>query len=87
MKFTLSWLKDHLETTATGPEIVAAMTMAGLEVEHVIDPATKLAAVHGLPRSSRPCSIPTPTACASARSTPSTAARRSSAARRTPAWA
>ncbi|ATC32685.1 phenylalanine--tRNA ligase subunit beta [Caulobacter vibrioides] len=43
MKFTLSWLKDHLETTATVPEIVAAMTMAGLEVEHVIDPATKLA--------------------------------------------
>ena len=42
MKFTLSWLKDHLETTATVPEIVAAMTMAGLEVEHVIDPATKL---------------------------------------------
>jgi phenylalanyl-tRNA synthetase beta chain len=44
MKFTLSWLKDHLETTATAPEIVAAMTMAGLEVEHVTDPATKLAA-------------------------------------------
>ena len=43
MKFTLSWLKDHLETTATVPEIVAAMTMAGLEVEHVTDPATKLA--------------------------------------------
>jgi phenylalanyl-tRNA synthetase beta chain len=43
MKFTLSWLKDHLETNATVPEIVAAMTMAGLEVEHVIDPATKLA--------------------------------------------
>lgn len=42
MKFTLSWLKDHLETTATVPEIVAAMTMAGLEVEHVADPATKL---------------------------------------------
>jgi len=44
MKFTLSWLKAHLETTATAPEIVAAMTMAGLEVEHVTDPATKLAA-------------------------------------------
>src|SRR3954468_22697217 len=25
MKFTLSWLKDHLETTAAVPEIVAAM--------------------------------------------------------------
>ena len=44
MKFTLSWLKEHLDTTATVPEIVAAMTMAGLEVEGVEDPATKLAA-------------------------------------------
>ncbi|WP_421738778.1 phenylalanine--tRNA ligase subunit beta [Caulobacter sp.] len=44
MKFTLSWLKDHLETTATAADVVAAMTMAGLEVEHVTDPATKLAA-------------------------------------------
>lgn len=44
MKFTLSWLKDHLETDASVSEIVAAMTMAGLEVEHVTDPAAKLAA-------------------------------------------
>ena len=44
MKFTLSWLKDHLETTASASDVVAAMTMAGLEVEHVTDPATKLAA-------------------------------------------
>ena len=44
MKFTLSWLKDHLETTATTAEVVVAMNMAGLEVEHVDDPATKLAA-------------------------------------------
>jgi phenylalanyl-tRNA synthetase beta chain len=44
MKFTLSWLKDHLETEASATEVVAAMTMAGLEVEHVTDPATKLAA-------------------------------------------
>ncbi len=44
MKFTLSWLKDHLETTASATDVVAAMTMAGLEVEHVTDPATKLAA-------------------------------------------
>jgi phenylalanyl-tRNA synthetase beta chain len=42
MKFTLSWLKDHLETTATVAEIVDAMTMAGLEVEHVHDPAEAL---------------------------------------------
>jgi phenylalanyl-tRNA synthetase beta chain len=44
MKFTLSWLKDHLETQASVGEIVAAMTMAGLEVEHVDDPTAKLAA-------------------------------------------
>ncbi|PZQ65846.1 MAG: phenylalanine--tRNA ligase subunit beta [Phenylobacterium zucineum] len=44
MKFTLSWLKDHLETEATVDQVVDAMTMAGLEVEHVDDPATKLAA-------------------------------------------
>ena len=44
MKFTLSWLKEHLETTASAGEIVDAMTMAGLEVEHVEDPAKKLAA-------------------------------------------
>ena len=44
MKFTLSWLKDHLETDATVAQVEAAMTMAGLEVEHVGDPAAKLAA-------------------------------------------
>ena len=44
MKFTLSWLKEHLETGAETPAIIEAMTMAGLEVEHVTDPATSLAA-------------------------------------------
>ncbi|WP_304187942.1 phenylalanine--tRNA ligase subunit beta [Phenylobacterium aquaticum] len=44
MKFTLSWLKEHLDTTASAAEVVEAMTMAGLEVEHVEDPAAKLAA-------------------------------------------
>ena len=44
MKFTLSWLKDHLATSATAAEVVDAMTMAGLEVEHVEDPAAKLGA-------------------------------------------
>ncbi len=44
MKFTLSWLKEHLDTTATVDEVVEAMTMAGLEVEHVENPAAKLAA-------------------------------------------
>ncbi len=43
MKFTLSWLKDHLETEADVHRIAQAMTMAGLEVEDVLDPAAKLA--------------------------------------------
>ena len=44
MKFTLSWLREHLDTDATAAQVVEAMTMAGLEVEHVDDPASKLAA-------------------------------------------
>ncbi|MGH7025258.1 MAG: phenylalanine--tRNA ligase subunit beta [Caulobacteraceae bacterium] len=44
MKFTLSWLKEHLDTDASLGEIVEAMTMAGLEVERVEDPAARLAA-------------------------------------------
>ena len=35
MKFTLSWLKDHLETTATLEKISATLTSIGLEVESV----------------------------------------------------
>jgi len=42
MKFTLSWLKDHLETDATLDEIVATLTRIGLEVERVEDKATLL---------------------------------------------
>ncbi|MBN9223060.1 MAG: phenylalanine--tRNA ligase subunit beta, partial [Mesorhizobium sp.] len=37
MKFTLSWLKDHLETDATLDKIVERLTSIGLEVEHVDD--------------------------------------------------
>jgi len=44
MKFTLSWLKEHLETDAPLGDIVAAMVKVGLEVEHVDDPATRLRA-------------------------------------------
>jgi phenylalanyl-tRNA synthetase beta chain len=43
VKFSLSWLKDHLDTSATVQEIAEAMTMAGLEVEEVHDPAAALA--------------------------------------------
>jgi phenylalanyl-tRNA synthetase beta chain len=37
MKFTLSWLKDHLETDATLDQIVEALNLIGLEVEDVDD--------------------------------------------------
>ena len=43
MKFSLTWLKDHLETTATITEICDALNATGLEVEGVEDPAEKLA--------------------------------------------
>ncbi|NAZ37563.1 phenylalanine--tRNA ligase subunit beta [Rubellimicrobium sp. CFH 75288] len=43
MKFTLSWLRDHLETAATPAEIADALTDLGLEVESVADPAAALA--------------------------------------------
>ena len=41
MKLTLSWLKDHLETTASLAEIVDALTRIGLEVEGVEDASAK----------------------------------------------
>lgn len=44
MKFTLSWLKEHLDTTATLDQIAEALTDLGLEVEEVRDPAAKLKA-------------------------------------------
>jgi phenylalanyl-tRNA synthetase beta chain len=42
MKFTLSWLKEHLDTDASLDEIVTTLTRIGLEVEGVDDPARKL---------------------------------------------
>jgi len=39
MKFTLSWLKDHLDTEASLGDIVETLTMTGLEVESVDDRA------------------------------------------------
>lgn len=44
MKFTLSWLKDHLETEAGAAEIAAKLTAIGLEVESIADRAKELAA-------------------------------------------
>ena len=44
MKFTLSWLKEHLETDASLDDIVETMVAVGLEVESVDNPADRLAA-------------------------------------------
>ena len=43
MKFSLSWLKDHLDTAATVEEIAATLNAIGLEVEGIEDPTAKLA--------------------------------------------
>lgn len=44
MKFTLSWLKEHLATDASIDVIVETMTMTGLEVESVENAGEKLKA-------------------------------------------
>ncbi|PYG30431.1 phenylalanine--tRNA ligase subunit beta [Pelagimonas varians] len=43
MKFTFSWLKDHLDTTASVDEIAEVLTDLGLEVEGIENPAQALA--------------------------------------------
>jgi phenylalanyl-tRNA synthetase beta chain len=43
MKFTLSWLKDHLDTDASAEEIADKLTNIGLEVENLSNPAEALA--------------------------------------------
>lgn len=42
MKFTLSWLKDHLETTSSIDDIATKLTAIGLEVEDIEDPGAAL---------------------------------------------
>ncbi|MCC6305861.1 MAG: phenylalanine--tRNA ligase subunit beta [Rhodobacteraceae bacterium] len=44
MKFTLAWLRDHLDTAADAATLAAALTDLGLEVEEVADPARRLGA-------------------------------------------
>jgi phenylalanyl-tRNA synthetase beta chain len=43
MKFSLSWLKQHLETEASADQIADRLTMIGLELESVEDRAKALA--------------------------------------------
>jgi len=42
MKFTLSWLKEHLDTSAGLTEVRDRLTMLGLEVEGISNPAESL---------------------------------------------
>ena len=42
MKFSLSWLKEHLKTDASVDDIASALTNIGLEVEEVIDDSQSL---------------------------------------------
>ena len=44
MKFTLSWLKDHLQTDAGLEAICEALTDIGFEVEGIDDPASEMGA-------------------------------------------
>jgi phenylalanyl-tRNA synthetase beta chain len=39
MKFSLSWLKDHLDTEADAATVAETLTRIGLEVEGVENPA------------------------------------------------
>ncbi len=43
MKFTLSWLKTHLDTKAGAQDLADKLTWLGLEVENLSNPAEKLA--------------------------------------------
>jgi phenylalanyl-tRNA synthetase beta chain len=43
VKFTLSWLKDHLDTGASVEQLAEKLSAIGLEVESVDDPGKKLA--------------------------------------------
>jgi phenylalanyl-tRNA synthetase beta chain len=42
MKFTLSWLKEHIDTDASLAHVCETLTRVGLEVERVENPAEKL---------------------------------------------
>jgi phenylalanyl-tRNA synthetase beta chain len=44
MKFSVSWLKEHLDTTASVTDIADALNRVGLEVEHIEDKGKALAA-------------------------------------------
>ena len=54
MKFTLNWLKDHLDTKATPAEIEEALTQLGLEVDFCEQVHIGGCSMIGSSRASRP---------------------------------
>ena len=50
MKFSLVWLKEHLETEASLAEIAEALTRIGLEVEGVENPGREARAASASPK-------------------------------------
>ena len=61
MKFTLSWLKDYLDTNASLDEICEGLIGVGLEVEEVSDMTAALAPFKVALCAARRRSIRTPT--------------------------
>ena len=47
MKFTLSWLKDHLDTDADLQTISETLTAVGLEVDGIEDPERSFVGLRG----------------------------------------
>ena len=70
MKFTLSWLKRHLDTTATLDAIARRLTMLGLEVEAHRRSGGPLRRLRRRPCARGRASIPMPTGCNLCRSIP-----------------
>ncbi len=46
MKFTLSWLKEHLDTDAGVDAVAETLTRIGLEVDGIEDPAAATRGLH-----------------------------------------
>ena len=66
MKFTFSWLKDHLDTSHSLTEICDALPMLGLEVESLSDPFS-IWAIFWLLKLPMQNATPMPTDCRYAR--------------------
>ena len=46
MKFTLGWLKDHLDTSSDLKTIANTLTNIGLEIESLDDPSDNIQRLH-----------------------------------------